>query len=72
MTGPTQIAILAARRSGDRAYRNRLTFLLYPQAPRGVVLNGYIVGGPAVGTLPEAFLERLRAEMGRSPGNDPD
>jgi arylsulfatase len=52
--------------------RNKLTFLLYPQAPRGVVLNSYIVGGPAGGTLPKAFLEGLQAEMSRSPGNQPD
>lgn len=52
--------------------RNKLTFLLYPQAPRGVVLNGYIVGGPAGGTLPRQFIEALRAEMNRSPGNQPD
>jgi arylsulfatase len=52
--------------------RNKLTFLLYPQAPRGVVLNGYIVGGPAGGTLPRAFVEGLQAEMSRSPGNQSD
>lgn len=52
--------------------RHKLTFLLYPQAPRGVVLNGYTVGGPAGGTLPASFLEALQAEMHRSPGNDPD
>ena len=52
--------------------RNKLTFLLYPQAPRGVVLNGYIVGGPAGGTLPKAFVDALRADMSRSPGNQPD
>jgi hypothetical protein len=52
--------------------RNKLTFLLYPRAPRGVVLNGYIVGGPAGGTLPKAFINALQAEMQRSPGNQPD
>ena len=52
--------------------RHKLTFLLYPQAPRGVVLNGYILGGPAGGTLPRPFLEGLQAEMNRSPGNQPD
>ena len=52
--------------------RNKLTFLLYPQAPRGVVLNGYIVGGPAGGTLSPAFIQALQAEMRRTPGNEPD
>jgi arylsulfatase len=52
--------------------RNKVTFLLYPGAPRGVVLNGYIVGGPAGGTLPASFGQALQAEMSRSPGNDPD
>ncbi|MFN8593256.1 MAG: arylsulfatase [Thermomicrobiales bacterium] len=52
--------------------RSKLTFLLYPQAPRGVVLNGYIVGGPAGGTLPKAFISALQAEMTRSVGNQPD
>jgi arylsulfatase A-like enzyme len=52
--------------------RNKLTFLLYPQAPRGVVLNGYILGGPAGGTLPQPFIAALQAEMSRSPGNQPD
>jgi arylsulfatase A-like enzyme len=52
--------------------RHKATFLLYPQAPRGVALNGYILGGPAGGTLPKAFLEALQAEMSRSPGNQSD
>jgi hypothetical protein len=46
--------------------------LALPAAPRGVVLNGYVVGEPAGGALPEEFLQGLRAEMGRSTGNDPD
>lgn len=52
--------------------RNKLTFLLYPQAPRGVVINGYILGGPAGGTLPKPFIAALQAEMTRTPGNQPD
>jgi len=52
--------------------RNKLTFLLYPQAPRGVVLNGYILGGPAGGTLPQGVIQALQAEMQRTPGNEPD
>lgn len=52
--------------------RNKLSFLLYPQAPRAVVLNGYIVGGPAGGTLPQGFIQALQAEMQRTPGNEPD
>lgn len=52
--------------------RHKMTFLLYPQAPRGVFLNGYILGGPAGGTLPRAFVDAFQAEMNRSPGNQPD
>jgi len=52
--------------------RNKATFALYPQAPRGVVIDGYILGGPVGGTVPPTFLEALQAQMRRSPGNDPD
>ena len=35
--------------------RHKMTFLQYPQAPRGVNIGGYLVGGPAGGTLPKDF-----------------
>lgn len=31
----------------ELSIRNKMTFLQFPQAPRGVLINGYIVGGPA-------------------------
>ncbi len=36
--------------------RSKMTFVNYPQAPHGVKLNGYILGGPAGGTIPAAAL----------------
>ena len=35
--------------------RHKMTFLQFPQAPRGVNIGGYLVGGPAGGTLPKDF-----------------
>ncbi|MBL9149842.1 MAG: sulfatase-like hydrolase/transferase [Phycisphaerae bacterium] len=35
--------------------RHKMTFLQFPQAPRGVNIGGYLIGGPAGGTLPEGF-----------------
>lgn len=52
--------------------RNKATFALYPQAPRGVVIDGYLLGGPAGGTVPPKFLAALQAQMRDNPGNDPD
>ena len=43
----------------ELSIRNKLTFLRYPQAPRGVVINGYILGGMAGGTVPPGVLEKL-------------
>jgi arylsulfatase len=34
---------------------HKMTFVAYPQAPRGVHLGGYLLGGPAGGTLPADF-----------------
>lgn len=51
----------------ELSIRNKLTFLQYPQAPRGVVLNGYILGGPAGGTVPDEVLESFRT-MGEADG----
>lgn len=31
---------------GELATRNKMTFVNYPSAPRGVYLNGYLIGGP--------------------------
>jgi arylsulfatase len=52
--------------------RNKLSFVLYPQAPRGVVLDGYMLGGPAGGTLPPRFADALRAQMRETAGDEPD
>jgi len=41
--------------------RTKLPFLRYAQAPRGVILSGYILGGPARGTVPAAVLEKMQA-----------
>jgi len=35
--------------------RHKMTFLRYPQAPRGVQIGGYLIGGPGGGTLPKDF-----------------
>jgi hypothetical protein len=61
------------RRCPDHAQNdNKLSFILYPQAPRGVVLDGYILGSPAGGTVPPRFAEALRAQMRETPGDEPD
>ena len=36
-----------------------MTFLQYPQAPAGVFLGGYLLGGPAGGTVPKGVLEKM-------------
>ena len=48
--------------TAELAMRNKLTFLQFPQSPRGVVLNGYLIGGPAGGTVPAEVLERFRLD----------
>ena len=35
--------------------RHKMTFARYPQAPRGVKIGGYLIGGAAGGTLPKDF-----------------
>jgi len=35
--------------------RHKMTFLRYAQAPRGVNIGGYLIGGPGGGTLPKDF-----------------
>lgn len=52
----------------ELSIRSKLTFLHYPQSPRGVILNGYILGGPAGGTVPEEVMEKLR-NMGDAAAN---
>jgi len=52
--------------------RNKATFLLYPQAPRGVDINGYLLGGPAGGDGTAGFLEALQATLDASPDSQPD
>ena len=47
--------------------RHKMTFVTYPQAPRGVKIGGYLVGGPAGGTLPKDFKLGIP-----SPGEQPD
>jgi len=46
----------------ELSIRNKMSFLRYPQAPRGVNLNGYILGGAAGGTVPAGFLEKLQSQ----------
>jgi len=52
----------------ELSIRNKLTFLHYPQAPRGVRLNNYLLGGPAGGTVPKEVMEKMRA-MGEAAAN---
>lgn len=52
----------------ELSIRNKLTFLHYPQAPRGVKLNSYLLGGPAGGTVPKEVMEKMRA-MGDAAAN---
>lgn len=52
----------------ELSIRSKLTFLHYPQAPRGVLLNGYILGGPAGGTVPEEVMKKMQA-MGDAAAN---
>lgn len=47
----------------ELSIRNKMSFLQYPQAPRGVIINGYILGGIAGGTVPEGFMETLQSQM---------
>ncbi|MEN8206987.1 MAG: arylsulfatase [Pseudomonadota bacterium] len=56
----------------ELSMRNKLSFLHYPQAPRGVKLNNYLLGGPAGGTLPKAVIEKMRtmAEAAANAQND--
>jgi len=56
----------------ELSMRNKLTFLNYPQAPRGVKLNNYIVGGPAGGTVPKEVMEKMKvmAEASANAQND--
>ncbi len=51
----------------ELAMRNKMTFLQYPQSPRGVILNGYLLGGPAGGTVPDEVLKALQT-MGEADG----
>lgn len=55
----------------ELSIRNKLTFLKYPQAPKGVKLGGYLLGGPAGGTVPKGFLEKIKAQA-HGHGNVPD
>ena len=41
----------------------KMTFVNYPQAPNGVVLNGYILGGKAGGTVPGGSLKKLAEQL---------
>jgi arylsulfatase len=56
----------------ELSIRNKLSFLHYPQAPRGVMLNNYLVGGPAGGTVPKEIIEKMRvmAEAAANAQND--
>ena len=45
---------------GELSTHSKTTFVDYPQAPRGVILNGYILGGKAGGTVPGGTLKKLR------------
>jgi arylsulfatase len=48
--------------------KHKMTFLQYPDAPRGVYISGYIVGGPAGGTVPREVIEKLMV----TPASMPD
>ncbi len=56
----------------ELSMRNKLTFLHYPQAPRGVKLNNYLLGGPAGGTVPKEVIAKMRimAEAAANAQND--
>jgi hypothetical protein len=49
-----------------------MSFLRYPQAQGGVILNGYILGGAVGGTVPEGVLERMAALGGAAANSRPD
>ncbi|RKX36593.1 MAG: arylsulfatase [Verrucomicrobia bacterium] len=55
----------------ELSIRSKLSFLKYPQAPRGVKIGGYILGGPGGGTVPKGVLEAMR-ENAISPAAMPD
>ena len=43
----------------ESSVKHKMTFLQYPQAPAGVFLGGYLLGGPAGGTVPKGVLEKM-------------
>jgi len=43
----------------ESSVKHKMTFLQYPQAPGGVFLGGYLLGGPGGGTVPKGVLEKL-------------
>ena len=45
----------------ELSIRSKLSFLKYQQAPRGVKIGGYLLGGPAGGTVPKEVLEAMSA-----------
>ncbi|MEH6649395.1 MAG: sulfatase-like hydrolase/transferase [Motiliproteus sp.] len=47
----------------ELSIRNKMSFLQYPQAPNGVNISGYILGGKAGGTVPEGFMDALQSQM---------
>ena len=55
----------------ELSIRSKISFLKYPQAPRGINIGGYFLGGPAGGTVPKGVLEALSA-VAISPAAMPD
>ena len=46
----------------ELSIRAKMSFLKYPQAPRGVNIGGYLLGGPGGGTVPKEVLEKMSAQ----------
>lgn len=48
----------------EASVKHKMTFLQYPQAPNGIYLGGYILGGPAGGTVSKEVLEKMMITTG--------
>jgi arylsulfatase A-like enzyme len=55
----------------ELSIRSKLSFLKYPQAPRGVNIGGYLLGGPGGGTVPKEVLEKMSIQA-ITPASMPD
>jgi hypothetical protein len=52
--------------------RNKLTLLIDLQVARGRILNGYVLGGPARGTVAAVLLDKIQARGDAATNAQPD